>query len=237
MKTQEFLNLLKKLRKPVYTINEIFKILKKDENYTRVFLSRLEKKSLIKRIEKGKYFFKDENPFAIASNLVFPSYISFISALSYYGLTTQIPRTIFVVSLKQKKKLEFNGYEIQFVKFNKKRFFGYKREKTNRKFLFVGEIEKVIADSLFLPKYCPLSEILFALKNARVSIDKLILYSSKMGSKVVLKRLGYLMELASKDLYEKLKAHIDSKYDLLNPSLKPRGKVNKKWKLVINEVL
>lgn len=237
MKVEEFLDSLKKLRRPVFGINDISKILRKDENYTRVFLSRIEKKGLIKRIEKGKYSLKEENSFAIASNLIFPSYISFISALSYYGLTTQIPKTIFIVSLKQKNRLEFNEYDIRFIKFDKKRFFGYKREKINGKFLFIGEVEKVIVDSFFLPKYCPLSETLFALKNAKFSVDKIILYSYKMNSKVVLKRLGYLMELIGEDVHEKLKDSIDSKYDLLNPALKPTKRINKKWRLIINEVL
>lgn len=236
MRTDEFLNSLKKLKKPVFDINDISRILKKDERYIRVFLNRVKNKELIKRIERGKYAFEDENSFAIASNLIFPSYISFLSALSYYGLTTQIPKTVFVVSLKQKGELKVNGYEIKFIKFKKNRFFGYRREEIDKKILFIGEIEKVIADSLFLPKYCPLSEILFALKNTKFSVDKLILYSLKMNSKVALKRLGYLMELTNEDIYQKLRDKIDSKYDLLNPNLGLKGRRNKKWKLIINEV-
>jgi predicted transcriptional regulator of viral defense system len=228
MKSNDFLAKLKLLKKPVFQINDISRILSKDEKYTRVFLKRIENKGLLKRIERGKYAFEDENPFLIASNLIFPAYISFISALSYYSLTTQIPKDIFIVSLRQKKELS----NIKFIKFNKKRFFGYKKEKINEKFLFIGEIEKVIADSLFLPKYCPLSEVLFALKNAELSNEKLISYSSKM-SRVAMKRLGYLIELANKEISIK----VDFKYDLLNPALGLKGEKNKKWKLIINEVL
>ncbi|MEM5778473.1 MAG: hypothetical protein QXK49_02510 [Candidatus Aenigmatarchaeota archaeon] len=234
MKTNEFLAKLRLLKKPVFEMSDISRILRKEEKYVRVFIKRIEKKGLLKRIERGKYIFEDENPFLVASNLIFPSYISFISALNYYGLTTQISKTIFIVSLKQKKEIKLNDYNIKFIKFNKKRFFGFKKEKINEKFLFIGEIEKIIADSLFLPKYCPLSEIFFALRNSEFSTQKLVFYSSKM-SKAALKRLGYLMELANKDT-EAIK-NINLKYDLLNPFLEPKGEKNKKWRLIINEVL
>jgi len=235
MKVNDFLMKLRLLKKPVFRMNDVSRILRKDEKYVRLFLERVAERGLLKRIERGKYAFEDENPLLTASNLIFPSYISFISALNYYGLTTQIPKTIFVVCLQQKKEIKLNDCEIKFIKFNRKKFFGYKKEKINEKFLFIGETEKIIADSLFFPKYCPLSEVLFALENAELSTEKLVFYSSKM-SRVALKRLGYLMELANKDV-SMLKDKIDLKYDLLNPSLAPKGEKNKKWKLIINEVI
>jgi predicted transcriptional regulator of viral defense system len=194
----------------------------------------LSKKELL-RLEKNKYALKGTNPFLIASNIVFPSYISFITAYSYYNLTTQLPRTFFVVTLKQKKPISFNSNLIRFVKFKKFRFFGFKREILEGKFVFVAEIEKAILDSLYLPKYCPISETFFALRNANLNLEKLFKYAKRMNSLAVIKRLGYLLEIVGIDASE-IKTSFKN-YTLLNPNLPKKGNLNEKWKLIINEVV
>ena len=120
----------------------------------------------------------------------------------------------------------------QFIKL--KKTFGYNREKMINGYAFVGEIEKIIVDSLFLPKYCPIVETIQAIDSTQ-DIKKLIDYALKMDSIVVLKRMGYLLELHDIDVYKKVKNHLNKRYDLLNPQLPPTGKNNNKWKLKINE--
>jgi predicted transcriptional regulator of viral defense system len=121
------------------------------------------------------------------------------------------------------------------VKFKKFRFFGFKREILEGKFVFVAEIEKAIVDSLYLPKYCPTSETFFALRNANLNLEKLFKYAKRMNSLAVIKRLGYLLEVVGIDASE-IKTSFKN-YTLLNPSLPKKGAVNEKWKLIINEVL
>ena len=78
-----------------------------------VILSRMEEKGFIERIEKGKYLIiplgseKGKytlHEFVIASYLVEPYAISYWSALHHYGLTEQIPTTVFVQTPARKKK-------------------------------------------------------------------------------------------------------------------------------------
>jgi predicted transcriptional regulator of viral defense system len=102
MKSSEFIETIKNSRNSVFTFSQLTRILGKSEKYAKVFINRLSKKEIL-RLEKNKYALKGTNPFLVASNIVFPSYISFITAYSYYNLTTQLPRTFFVVTLKQKK--------------------------------------------------------------------------------------------------------------------------------------
>lgn len=236
MKTEKFLEILEGFEKPVLTFNDLIKILGKHE-YAKLFLFRAKKKGSLMRIEKGKYALKGVSTYAVASNIFYPSYISFLSALGYYNLTTQIPKEVFVVTLKQKKGIKFGDHSIHFIKFKPPRFFGFKKERVEGKVVFVAEPEKCIVDSLFLIKYCPLSEILYALKNYRPDIEKLLDYAWRMKSKALLKRLGYLLELSGVDVYSKLKKKLGSKYPPLNPLLEKEGKREKKWKLIINEVL
>jgi len=115
MKTFDFIETLKRFEKPVFTTTDIAKIINKNKNYTRLYLHRLKKREVIREIEKGKYALRDTHPFVLASNLIFPSYISFLTALSYYGFTTQIPRVIFLVASKTKKEIKFDNYSFKFA--------------------------------------------------------------------------------------------------------------------------
>ncbi|GFO96450.1 transcriptional regulator, trmB [groundwater metagenome] len=69
-------------------------------------MARLEDRGFIKSVERGKYLllgFEPErvlsNPFFIASRIVYPSYVSFWSALNFYGFTEQVPVVVFLASL------------------------------------------------------------------------------------------------------------------------------------------
>ena len=233
MKEREFIEKIKKLNLGIFTIPDISRIIGKDRNYAILYAKRLSERGIIKRIEKGKYTLPETDPMVVATNLILPSYISFLSALNYYQLTTQIPTSIQVVTSRSKKEIIFDK-KIIFIKFDKKRIFGYRKEKIGNNHAFIGEIEKIIVDILFLPKHCPIGETLNALKEA--NIEKLIDYSLKMNSIVTLKRLGYLLELNGIDVYNKIKDYINKKYDLLNPLLPPSGDNNRKWMLKVNEV-
>jgi predicted transcriptional regulator of viral defense system len=143
----------------------------------------------------------------------------------------------FVAARKSKKEMRLGDFSIKFIKLNKSRFFGYKREKFNNKLIFVGEIEKVIVDSLFLPEYCPITETFEALKSRKFDLDKIMDYALRMNSIIVLKRLGYMLDLLDVDIHKKVKNELNNRYDLLNPFLPKSENINKKWKLTINEGL
>lgn len=233
MKAIDLLKTLENLEKPIFTIADISKITGKNAAYVRLYMHRLKKQGRIEEIEKGKYALNETDPLCIAPNVTFPAYVSFLSALAYYGLTTQLPRTIFVACAKSKKEIKKEGYTIKFVKL--KRIFGYRREKYHGKIIFIGDLEKVIVDSLFLPQYCPLDETFNAIMEGEYDTSKLIEYAVKMDSAVVLKRLGYLLDLKGTDVHEKLKGKISKRYDPVNPLLPKTGDKNKKWRLILNE--
>lgn len=234
MKLTEFIEKLKASREAVFSFSDMFKILNKPKAYAKILINRLSKRELT-RLEKNKYALRGTNPFLVASNLIFPSYISLISAYSYYGLTTQLPRIFYVITLRQRKPLSYEGNFIRFIKFKASRFFGFKREVLENKFFFVAEVEKAVIDSLYLPEYCNISETFFAIKNASLNLEKLIAFAKRMESKALLARLGYLLELANISVKEL--EPIPKNYIPLNPTLPKRGKKDRKWKLIINEVL
>ncbi|MFH1638486.1 MAG: hypothetical protein ABIB71_08725 [Candidatus Woesearchaeota archaeon] len=236
MKGTEFIGNLYRLEKPTFTIKDAARIIGKNENYTRLFINRLKKGGRIKEIEGGKYTILTE-PLPIASNIIFPSYISFITALSYYGLITQLPLVILVASLKPKKGLNIMGQEVKFIKLSKERFFGYRKEKVQGKFIFIAEPEKAVIDSLLLPTYCPIGEAYNAITSGELGKAKLVEYCLRVNSKVVAKRLGYFLEKAGHEPNSELIHAINTSYDKLNPSLPSKGKRDKRWRLIINEAV
>lgn len=234
MQAIAFLRKLEGLHKPVVTINDIAMIIGKSKTYARVYANRLAKKRLLFTPEKGKYAVK-ETPLEIATNLIFPSYISFISAYSIYGFTTQTPIELQVVSLKSKKPTSIGNTRIVFIKFKKQNFFAYKRERLGSAYMFIAEPEKAIIDSIYMPRYCPIAESYAALKSGDMNISKLVDYALRMDSIVTVKRLGYLLELSGRDIYKKVKSRLNKRYDLLNPYMALAEKKSAKWRLNINE--
>jgi len=103
--------------------------------------------------------------------------------------------------------------------------------------VFVAEIEKAILDSLFLPRYCPISETFHVLREVNLDYEKLFDYVRRFNSKIAAKRLGYLLEVAGIDAYDSLKNLISKNYELLNPLKPPKNERDEKWKIIVNEVL
>lgn len=235
MKDVEFLRAIENSGLGVFGISDVARIINKDRAYARLFAKRLVDRGLIVRVEKSKYAAADADELVVASNLVFPSYISFLSGLAYHRRTTQLPREIQVAASRSKKSLHYGPTRIVFVKLKKERIFGYERVRLRRGFAFVGELEKVILDSLLLPERCPLSESYGSMEGG-VDEGKIVEYAQKMGSGVLLKRLGYLLELAGMKA-DGLEQRVSAKYETLNPHLEAGGERSERWRLIINEVL
>ena len=235
MNERQFITTIKNQNLGIITIPDTARIINKNRKYTSLYLQRLQNRQIIKRIEKGKYTLQDTPLPVIASNLILPSYISFLSGLAYHHLTTQIPQITQIATTKSKKRIKYEKEEIQFI--NLKKIFGYNREKTQYGYTFIGEKEKIILDSLLLPKHCPINETINAIKETKLNIKKIIEYTLMMNSIVLIKRLGYTLEQNDIDIYPKVKKHLNKRYDLLNPNLPTTGENNTKWNLKINEAI
>jgi predicted transcriptional regulator of viral defense system len=213
----------------VFKISDLSLLLeiKKEKVYNIV--KSLKKKKVINSIDKGKFALSEINEFEIASSLNFPSYISFWTALNYYGFSDNTPKKIFIVTTKYSKEKS----KFKFITLSKKRFFGY---------ISVGKItlaekEKAIIDSLLMPKYSGgIKEIKISLEKALEEIDirKLIDYAVKIDSKAVLRRLGFLFDQLKVKYPKRIEKLIGKGYELLDPNLEKKNNLNKKSLLDIN---
>lgn len=222
------IELLKRLGKfPLFTENDVSKIINKDKDYVKTFLYRLNKKGLIKRIERGKYTLFDD-PLIFSSYIVTPSYLSLWTAFRYYNLTQQQPLDIFIISPISKKAITLKNTKIFFLK--TKHMFGYKKERYEDFDIFMAEKEKAIIDSLLFK--LPIQDAYWAIETEEINIKRIVNLANKLKNSSLSKRLGYLLEKKTGKTFN-LKP-IDNNYIQLDYLSKKKGKKNTKWKLIIN---
>jgi predicted transcriptional regulator of viral defense system len=225
------INLMKKLeRMPVFRVQDIERICRCERAYARVILNRLKEKRLIKRVAENVYTTKD-HIFVIASNIIYPCYISFWSASYFLGYTEQIVNTIQVAVTLRKKSIEFENYRIKFIKLEE--FFGYKKIKTEEGNIFLVEDEKLLIDVFLRPNACGnFGEIEKIYENAKVNKEKIVKYLKRVNRQTVIKRVGYLLE-KTKDMDISDKLELDRNYVVLNPFSREWKKINSKWRVKI----
>lgn len=192
MKTEEFVQEIKGKNIPVFTTLDAVRITGKREKYVSLFLSRMVSHGLLNRLEKGKYYLPRSDIYSIASNIVYPSYISLLSAFRYHRITTQIITTVDVISTIRHTNIKnLEEHSVNFINLGASRVFGFYRDsETNA---FVAHIEKAIIDSLYLqnPPYQYIEEALNnAYKNSTLDIERMVYFAYRMESNVVIKRLG-----------------------------------------------
>jgi predicted transcriptional regulator of viral defense system len=209
-----------------------------------VILSRLEERGFIERIERGKYLIiplgseKGKytlHEFVIGSYLVEPSAISYWSALHYYGMTEQIPNTVFVQTPARKKKslMEIFGVNYRIVRIKREKFYGLRKEWIEEMPVNITDKEKTIIDCLDKPHYCGgIIEVAKAVSVPSLNYQRLCEYALKIDNYAVVRRLGYLSERMG--LHLALPPPRSNKYHLLDPTMPPTGFNNPKWRLVIN---
>lgn len=225
------IDLLDKLRaKPIFRIQDVERIAYCNKDYAKQIISRLKKRILIKQIRRNAYTTKD-NIFVIASNIAYPSYISFWSASYFLGYTEQIVNTVQIAATRRVKPIKFDRYKIKFVPL--KHFFGYRKMRTDEGDIFIAEDEKLLIDTFLKPHECGnFDEIEKMFENADVSKEKIIGYLNKINNQTVIKRVGFILEKTKNyDISKHFK--LDKNYVLLNPFSKKWKTINSKWKVKI----
>ena len=202
-------------------------------------LSNLIRKGHIVRIKRDTYALEDvffDNTFKIMTEAIKPSYISFWTALSYYGFTEQQVQTIQLISTKQFDDLRVRNKKVEISTFEPKKFFGY----VDINGMIIAEKEKALIDSLYMMHRCGgLEEYVKCLKNAfdEIDEDRLESYIIRFSNKTLVSRIGFLLdelELASRISLDKLNKYISKSHVLLDPQGSAIEGHNSRWNIKIN---
>ncbi|MDD5132398.1 MAG: hypothetical protein PHH44_07055 [bacterium] len=141
-------------QKLYFTVAEVAETLGIQVPSASVFCSRYVKKGLLVKL-KNNYFttalkwqnISDQELRQIANILQVPSYISFMSALSYYEVTSQMQQGfIESAALKRTIKYEANGVVFKYYKLQKKYYGDFVRQGNQ----FIATKEKAFLDAMYL---------------------------------------------------------------------------------------
>ena len=177
-------------------------------NQTRKALSRLAKKGWIKRLARGLYLLIpleagpdgqwSDDPLLIGTQLVTEGAIAYWTALHFWNLTVQVPRTVFVQTVSRRSSSQENilGVRYQFVTIQPNRFFGIQTLSSSGMTFGITDREKTLVDACDRPELCG-GILHFAQALQAIDVlnwEKIDAYLDRFGSGAVYKRLGYLVD-------------------------------------------
>lgn len=228
MKSKELLERLR--RKAVFSIQDVERVAGCDRSYAKQVLARLKKRKMVKAVKRNAYTTKD-NIFIIASNITYPSYISFWSASNFLGYTEQIVSEVKVATTRWAKPVVFEGHIIKFIPL--KQFFGYRKIRTEDGEILIADNEKLLIDAFLKPRESGnFDEIEKMFEKATVSGEKIVEYLKMVNSQTVTKRVGFMLE-KMKGIDIRGSFSLDSNYVALNPLSRTWKNLNSKWRLKV----
>ncbi len=176
-KDTDLIKKLMELDKSYFTVSDLEKVLGLKRESLLVALTRLTKSGVLVRMKRGVYrtFTAYQNLEKIGSELYFPSYISFETALSHYGILSQMPYTVTFATQRASKKIAVGDSEIEYSHIKKDLFFGYILENG----IYIADIEKALLDQLYMVSRGKRSIEIEELDLRDINKDKLNDYASK----------------------------------------------------------
>ena len=145
---------LLRIDKPFFTQHDVAYSLGIKLASAAVLCTRYVKKGLLIRLKRGLYarteilrHLSQINLFYIANMLQVPSYISLMTALSYYGITPQAQKGFLEsISVKRTRRFEVEGFSFHYSKIRPELY----RAFTKREGVFIALPEKALLDSFYL---------------------------------------------------------------------------------------
>jgi predicted transcriptional regulator of viral defense system len=217
-------------------------------------LSRLVDDGWLERIERGLYLIVPleagperrwtGDPKVIASQLVSEGAAAYWTALHHWGMTEQVPRTVFIQSRKRKFRSQVTilGVQYQFILITSRKFFGTAKQWSDGAEFRITDREKSIIDALDRPDLCGgLPVVAAALaRSDTLDWDRLDQYLERFQSGAIYKRLGYLverLEVPVRDMPARLtgwRRNCSKGIALLDPRGPRKGPVDSRWRVRVN---
>ena len=204
------------------------------------YLENLAHKGLLSRLERGKYCragFRDEK--VIGTRLTPDGAVAYWSALNLHGLTDQFPNKVFIQTAHKKAEKSVFGIDYKFVSLDTAKIAGVITEGRGNHKYQMTDVEKTIVDCFDRPEYSGgYEELIIAFTHTRLNTDKLIRYAELMNNIAVVKRMGYLAELAgiaeAGDFIGFAKSQVNDRFSLIDPFGENTGEFVADWKLRLN---
>jgi predicted transcriptional regulator of viral defense system len=147
MLKEKIIRLLKKLPKKYISLPELENFLGIKRAILKVTLTRLVKQDELQKIGRGFYCLPDAQPdlWQIALEIDPAAYLSFESALNFYGMLSQVPAVITLATPARSRKIKLLNQVAEYSHFKKDLWFGYQIAKQTK----IASPEKAFLDELY----------------------------------------------------------------------------------------
>ena len=189
---------LNSIKKQYFGYEEIASVFGINAASARVSASRYVKQGLLVRVKKNIYVLREVwnaaekgEKFVFANLGQTPYYLSLMTALDYYEMTTQLQRDFFEsIAVKRTKSTNVNGTVFRYTKIKRDLYFGFIKEMD----FFIAIPEKALVDAFYLMSYGRYALDLSALDADKFDREKIRDLSNRfpMKTRNLLKRHGYL---------------------------------------------
>ena len=232
------------------------------DNYLSQVLSHLSQAGWIIRLRRGLYAGTGSlpggvqvHPFTVATRLVEPSAISHWSAMSYHGLTDQIPHIVTAFTpqkvvtptmrrsnakIGRKHSWDIWGARYEYVTVILDHFFGIEDVWVDERFRIpITDKERTILETFVSPRlFGGIGEALATLEEHihELDLEKLVGYAKRYGKASAIKRLGWALERleAPPEFVDRLEEIPIKGFRLLEPTRPRRGSYDKRWMIQNN---
>jgi predicted transcriptional regulator of viral defense system len=141
-------------RKPCFSVTDLAVGLKIKPASANVLAARYAASGVFLRLKRDCYVLAHDWPkytitqyLTVANFLQVPSYVSFMTALSYHEVTTQVPKGFFEnASHKRTARYETGGIVFVYYRLDRQYYFGFSRQDG----VFISTPEKALIDVLYL---------------------------------------------------------------------------------------
>jgi predicted transcriptional regulator of viral defense system len=185
-----------------------------------------------------------EDAWILAAELFAPCYIGGWTAAEHWGLTEQLFQSTFVVSAAPRRRQKETRLSTEFhiARVQPDRMKGTALVWRGGQRVAVSDRERTIVDALVHPNWIGgvrhLAEIFTTYRESKeFDAEKLIAQAREHGTGSAFKRLGFLAELlwpGEKAIIDLAHQHRTTGVIRLDPAVKSRGKMTKRWGLWAN---
>ncbi len=235
-------------------VKDVSRELDIDLAYSLNIVSALVREGWLVPIKKGAYKLSRStgispiHEFEIAMGLVKPAMISYYSAFYHHSLTDQVPKLVYVSTLKagstvyrrgsQSSKFTLEGIEYRVIQLKNEKFYGSEKAWRGEGYYWVADLERTLIEGFASPQYCGgFKEVMYGLEEAipKLNLEKLINYALQWDIAVG-RRIGWaLEELNVKDEQILKLVQVEHPgYRRLDASSPTKGHYSNKWRLQIN---
>jgi len=236
------------------TVQDAAKLFGYPQSIMATRLARLARQGWLTRARRGLYLVLPlesrpespvaEDPWILARVVYDPCYIGGWTAAEHWGLTEQLFRSTFVVTAAniRRRSERILGAEFRLVRVAPARLRGTTLVWRGKERVAVSDRERTIADALADPSWVggvrQLIDIFVAYGASRErDLPKLLARIEEVNRGAVFKRLGFLAERVwpeATEIREAALARRTTGVIKLDPAVKARGRLNKRWGLWVN---